>query len=76
MRTIHPAIIDQERRRREERDRPPAQVPLYIDVPRQIPPGWEPDPNSPGNYRRIEDECDIDGNRDREGDRGVVIIQM
>lgn len=74
MRTIHPAIIEQERQRRERRDEQPAQVPLYIDVPQQVPPGWEPDPNSPGNYRRIEDDRDIDGNRD--SDRGVVIIQM
>ena len=74
MYTIHPAIIEEERRRREDRNRMPAQIPLHIPVPdnRQIPPGWEPDPNSRGGYRRKEDSGrDSDGN-----ERGVVIIQM
>jgi hypothetical protein len=69
MQLIDPFIIDQierDRRRREQ----PAQVPLYIDVPQEIPPGWEPDPESPGNYRRKEDKKD-DGH-----DRGVVIFEM
>lgn len=71
MRTIHPAIIEEERRRRERR---PAQLPLYdyVPTPGQIPPGWEPDPNNRGGYRRIEDDRDSDGN----SNRGVVIIQM
>jgi len=69
---IHPAIIEEEKRRRE-RERTPAQIPLYDEV-REIPPGWEPDPNCPGGYRRKE-EGDNDGDRDRS-DRGVVIIQF
>lgn len=73
MRTIHPAIIEEDRKRRE-RERQPVQVPLYDHPtpPGQIPPGWEPDPNNRGGYRRIEDDWDSDGN----SDRGVVIIQM
>lgn len=73
MRTIHPAIIEEDRKRRE-RDRMPAQVPLYDHptAPGQIPPGWEPDPNARGGYRRIEDDRDSDG----DINRGVFIIQM
>ncbi len=67
--TIEPWIIDEIEKDRKRREQP-AQVPLYIDVPQQIPPGWEPDPDCPGGYRRTPD-------RDRDsGDRGVTIIQM
>lgn len=69
--TIEPWIIDkieEERRRRQ----PTTQIPLYdiVPDPRQVPPGWEPDPDNRGGYRRKGD-----GGRERS-DRGVVIIQM
>ncbi len=58
---IHPAIIEEERRREEDKNRHPVQIPLYDEVyedRRTPPPGW----NDRGE-REEPNDGDDDDNR-------------
>ncbi|HLD59680.1 MAG TPA: hypothetical protein VI912_01695 [Candidatus Bilamarchaeaceae archaeon] len=63
-------VVIYRRQQEEERRREEVGIPLHIEVPLQIPPGWVPDPNSYGGYVR---EGDLPK---RDSERGEVTIWM